>query len=300
MTNISIIIPVFNRENTISRAIDSVLNQTYKSLEIIVVDDGSTDKTAEILKSYSNNIKVIHQKNSGVSVARNNGIKNSIGEWIALLDSDDEWLPNKLKLEVDYINENLDMKILQTEEIWIRNGKRIDPKKYHKKIAGNIFQKSLELCLVSPSAVIFKRSLFNEIGEFDEDLPVCEDYDYWLRVSLKYPVGLIKKYGIIKYGGHSDQLSQKYWGMDRFRIQSLEKIVNNESLDKQKKQMVLNTLLKKLNILLIGARKRNKNVSVLVGKIEKYEKIKSHEFTNILQLTKTNINNNSDLVVTLF
>jgi len=294
LTNISVIIPVFNRESTISRAIDSVLNQTYKSLEIIVVDDGSTDKTAEILKSYSNNIKVIHQKNSGVSVARNNGIKNSIGEWIALLDSDDEWLPNKLKLEVDYINENLDMKILQTEEIWIRNGKRIDPKKYHKKIAGNIFQKSLELCLVSPSAVIFKRSLFNEIGEFDEDLPVCEDYDYWLRVSLKYPVGLIKKYGIIKYGGHSDQLSQKYWGMDRFRIQSLEKIINNKSLDKQEKQkiinnksldkqekqMVLNTLLKKLNILLIGARKRNKNVSVLVDKIEKYEKIKSHEFMN--------------------
>ncbi|MEA3500414.1 MAG: glycosyltransferase, partial [Candidatus Marinimicrobia bacterium] len=216
MIKISVIIPVFNRENTISRAIDSVLNQTYKPLEIIVVDDGSTDKTDDILKSYSDKIKVIHQKNSGVSAARNNGIKNSVGKWIALLDSDDEWLPNKLQLEVDYINKNHRINILQTEEIWIRDGRRVNPKKYHKKISGDIFKKSLELCLVSPSAVIFKRSLFDEIGDFDEELPVCEDYDYWLRTSLKYHVGLVNKFGIKKYGGHSDQLSQKYWGMDRF------------------------------------------------------------------------------------
>ncbi len=280
MINISVIIPVYNRENTISRAIDSVLNQTYKPLEIIVVDDGSTDKTTEILKSYSDNIRVIRQNNNGVSSARNIGIKNSISEWIALLDSDDEWLPNKLQLEADYINENPEINILQTEEIWNRNGKRINPKKYHKKISGNIFKESLELCLVSPSTVIFSRSLFDEIGKFDETLPVCEDYDYWLRVSMKYPIGLVQEYGIIKYGGHSDQLSHKYWGMDRFRIQSLEKLLNNKLISEKQKKFVLNSILKKLNIMLIGAKKRKKDISVLVDKIEKYEKIKNHEFTN--------------------
>lgn len=273
MINISVIIPVFNREKKISRAINSVLDQTYKPLEIIVVDDGSIDKTANILRSYSGKIKVIHQKNSGVSAARNNGIKNSSGEWIALLDSDDEWLPNKLQLEVDYINKNPNIKILQTEEIWIRNGKQINPKKYHKKKAGDIFKKSLELCLVSPSAVIFKRSLFDEIGDFDEELPVCEDYDYWLRTSLKYPVGLVNEFGIKKYGGHSDQLSQKYWGMDRFRIQSLEKLLDNELLDNAKKKLVLKTLLKKLDILMIGSKKRGKDVSDLTKKIKEYSNI---------------------------
>ncbi len=273
MINISVIIPVFNREKKISRAINSVLDQTYKPLEIIVVDDGSIDKTANILRSYSGKIKVIHQKNSGVSAARNNGIKNSSGEWISLLDSDDEWLPNKLQLEVDYINKNPNIKILQTEEIWIRNGKQINPKKYHKKKAGDIFKKSLELCLVSPSAVIFKRSLFDEIGDFDEKLPVCEDYDYWLRTSLKYPVGLVNEFGIKKYGGHSDQLSQKYWGMDRFRIQSLEKLLDNELLDNAKKKLVLKTLLKKLDILMIGSKKRGKDVSDLTKKINEYSNI---------------------------
>lgn len=273
MINISVIIPVFNREKKISRAINSVLDQTYKPLEIIVVDDGSIDKTANILRSYSGKIKVIHQKNSGVSAARNNGIKNSSGEWISLLDSDDEWLPNKLQLEVDYINKNPNIKILQTEEIWIRNGKQINPKKYHKKKAGDIFKKSLELCLVSPSAVIFKRSLFDEIGDFDEELPVCEDYDYWLRTSLKYPVGLVNEFGIKKYGGHSDQLSQKYWGMDRFRIQSLEKLLDNELLDNAKKKLVLKTLLKKLDILMIGSKKRGKDVSDLTKKINEYSNI---------------------------
>ncbi|MEA1987104.1 MAG: glycosyltransferase [Candidatus Marinimicrobia bacterium] len=289
MINISVIIPVYNRASTISRAIDSVLNQSYRVFEIIVVDDGSTDKTGEILKTYSDKIKIISQKNSGVSSARNIGILNSRGNWISLLDSDDEWLPNKLQLEVDYINKNPDMKILQTEEKWIRNGKQINPKKYHTKNDGYFFEKSLELCLVSPSAVIFKRELFDEIGVFDKDLPVCEDYDYWLRVGLKYPIGLVKEFGIIKYGGHSDQLSHKYWGMDRFRIQSLEKLLARElaplSKDKtgkikviareqaplsEKRKLVLKSIIKKLEILLIGAKKREKNVAELIKKIEKY------------------------------
>lgn len=268
---ISVVIPVYNREILVKRAIDSVLNQTRRPDEIIVVNDGSTDRTAHVLKGYGSKIRVIHEENKGVSAARNQGIAEADGYWIALLDSDDEWLPDKLSIQEAWFKNNPQYRICQTEEIWIRNGKRVNPMNKHKKYHGDIFMPSLRLCLVSPSAVMFEKSLFTESGGFDESLPVCEDYDLWLRISLNHPVGLIPVPGIMKYGGHEDQLSRSTWGMDRYRVMSLEKLLKQyPGMPALRKEQILKELLYKLHILYQGSLKRKSLSKKWQKKIEKY------------------------------
>jgi len=246
----SVIIPTYNREQFITRAIESVLNQTF--------DDASTDNTANLLNQYKKNIKIItNKKNKGVSYSRNIGIKNSSGDIIAFLDSDDEWKKNKLQIQADFFKKNKDYKIHQTEEIWIKNGLFLNKSKKHLKKEGDIFYDSLHLCLISPSAVAIKKEVFDEVGYFDESFEVCEDYDLWLRITKKYKVGYSSEKCVIKYGGHNDQLSKKYFGMDRWRVKSMLKILNEE-FDKE----VANVALKKCEILLKGAYK-HKNYEII-------------------------------------
>ena len=268
---ISVVIPVYNREILVKRAIDSVLNQSRPADEIIIVNDGSTDKTADVLKEYGSQIRVIHEENNGVSAARNRGIDEAEGYWIALLDSDDEWLPEKLSVQETWLINNPEYRICQTGEIWIRNGKRVNPMDKHQKFHGDIFIPSLRLCLVSPSAVMFEKSLFLETGGFDESLTVCEDYDLWLRISMNYPVGLIPVTGIRKYGGHPDQLSRSEWGMDRYRIKALEKLLEQHPhMPVDKREHVLKELIYKLKIVYKGSLKRKTDSNTWKNKLEKY------------------------------
>ena len=255
---VSVIIPTYNRGWIIEEAIDSVLAQDFKDFELIVVDDGSTDDTGQILDSYDQDLIVLRQSNKGVSAARNRGIAAAKGRLIAFLDSDDLWLPRKLSSQVDFLNSNPVAVINQTEEIWIRNGVRVNPKTRHHKFAGMIFERSLALCLVSPSAAMMKRSLFDEVGLFDEDLPACEDYDLWLRISCRYPVYLIETPLIIKRGGHADQLSRAP-GLDKFRIQSLKKIIESGQLEPDSYRAAVRTLQEKCTIFAGGCRKRGKD-----------------------------------------
>ena len=256
-TQVSVIIPTYNRGHILSDAIDSVLAQDFDDYELIVVDDGSTDNTMAILNGYSNKIKVCKQTNQGVSAARNHGIAVSSGELIAFLDSDDLWLPKKLAVQVAFFNSTPEAMICQTQEIWIRNGVRVNPKKRHQKPGGRIFKKSLELCLVSPSAVMLRRQLFDSVGLFDESLPACEDYDLWLRISSRFPVHLIDKPLIVKKGGHADQLSRMK-GLDRFRIRSLVKIINSGILTMVQKKAAISVLNRKCAIYANGCLKRNR------------------------------------------
>ena len=113
-------------------------------------------------------------------------------------------------------------RLCHTEEIWIRNGVRVNQMKKHAKSGGWLFQRSLALCCISPSSVLIHRSLFEDYGDFDESLPACEDYDLWLRITARESVAYVEVPQIYKYGGHEDQLSRAFWGMDRFRIQALE------------------------------------------------------------------------------
>ena len=263
---ISVIIPVYNRAQMVKRAIQSVLDQTLPAHEIIVVNDGSSDETGQVLQTFEPSIKIINQPHRGVSAARNAGIRLASGDWIALLDSDDVWLPQKLAMAREFHRNHPQYLIFQTEEIWIRRGKRVNPKKKHRKYGGWIFKQSLPLCIVSPSAVVIHKSLFENVGLFDESFPVCEDYDLWLRVALHFPIGLDQRPGIIKYGGHEDQLSAKYWGMDYYRILAIEKHLKRDDLPVDLRLAALEEMLKKLTILINGYRKRGKPDLVLEKK----------------------------------
>jgi len=255
---VSVIIPTYNRAWVLKEAIDSVLAQDFKDFELIVVDDGSTDNTEKIIDSYDQDLIVIRQTNRGVSAARNRGIAAAAGRLIAFLDSDDLWLPRKLSSQIDFFNSNPAAVINQTEELWIRNGVRVNPKNRHQKFSGMIFERSLALCLVSPSAVMMKRSLFDEVGLFDEDMPACEDYDLWLRISWRYPVHLIETPLIIKRAGHADQLS-KAPGLDKFRIQALIKVIESGHLEQEAYRAAVRTLQEKCTIFAGGCRKRGKD-----------------------------------------
>jgi len=260
---VSVIIPTYNRGWIIKEAVDSVLSQNFLGFEIIVVDDGSTDNTQDILSAYKNDIKVLKHNNQGVSAARNRGIALASGRFIAFLDSDDLWMPNKLSTQVDFFNTNKEALICQTEEIWIRNNVRVNPKKRHKKLSGMIFEPSLCLCMVSPSAVMIKRELFETVGLFDESLPACEDYDLWLRISSGYPVYLIDTPLTIKRGGHDDQLSQAP-GLDKYRIQAIKKIIEGNMLSIKQYRAAVKILKEKCYIYANGCLKRNRKDEALL------------------------------------
>ena len=257
---VSIIIVNWNGLTHLSDCLASLESQTFHDFELIVVDDGSTDNTHLIEDQYDGQLLYIKQENKGVSAARNRGIRKSIAKYIAFLDSDDKWLPSKLEEHHRFIIKNPDIRIHQTDEIWIRRGQRVNPKNKHKKKGGDIFTKSLELCLISPSAVVLNRNLFDEFGYFDESMPVCEDYDLWLRITSRERIGLIDKKLVEKFGGHHDQLSNRYWGMDRFRIYSIIKLLKEQGneLGEKNKEVAKKTALKKCRILATGALKRKK------------------------------------------
>ena len=260
------VVPTFDRASVLPRALDSVIEQTRLPAEVIVVDDGSTDATAELVESRFPGVRLLRQENRGVSAARNRGIEASRGEWIALLDSDDEWRPRKLERQLSALEAQPDLRICHTDEIWIRQGRRVNPRQIHAKHGGWIFEHCLPLCAMSPSSIVIHRSIFAAVGMFNEALPACEDYDLWLRICSRYPVLYLDELLVVKYGGHEDQLSSRIWGLDRFRIQALERLLCDGSLADDDRESAAAMLLQKVDIYLTGARKRGKSSDV-----EEYE-----------------------------
>ena len=285
---ISAIIPTFNRDNFIEKCVTSVLSQSKMPEEVIVIDDGSTDNTWNILKELGfsdsekkqNSLRYIFQRNKGVSAARNYGIQSSKNEYIAFLDSDDFWLENKLEKQIESLKSNASrFRLSHTNEKWLRNGVRINAHAKHEKAGGDIFLKCLKLCCISPSSVIVERSVFDEFGFFDEALPACEDYDFWLRFCAFEDVHFVNEYLVIKNGGHDQQLSKKHWGMDRFRVTALEKLLKDRRLSEFKRKETIQELIFRLQVLIDGGRKRKKDA--FVKKLEKkktmLEAMLSHE-----------------------
>jgi glycosyltransferase involved in cell wall biosynthesis len=245
----------------LKEAVDSVLAQNFEDFELIVVDDGSTDRTADEIEKYGGRVRLLrHPENRGVSAARNRGILNAKGKYIAFLDSDDLWVKGKLKIQVAFLEDNPHYPICYTDEIWIRRGKRVNPKNKHAKYSGWIFERCLPLCIISPSSVMMKKTLFSKVGLFDEALPVCEDYDLWLRISARFPVFFINRKLIIKRGGHPDQLSQRSWGNDRYRVIALEKVLSEPHLKPEERKMVLEEMKKKCKILSEGFFRRGNEI----------------------------------------
>jgi GT2 family glycosyltransferase len=253
---VTVVIPVHNRADHIEACLDSVLTQSEPADEIIVVDDASSDDTVQRVRAYGEVVRLLRlPTNRGVSAARNLGIETASSPWIALLDSDDRWRPDKLAAQRRFVRRYPHYQILQSEEIWIRRGKRVNRHKHHAKPHGWVWRPSLERCLISPSAVLMHRDLIAECGDFDEDLPVCEDYDLWLRMSRWHPVGLDKTPSLTKYSGHADQLSTRLRAMDRFRVYAMLKALRHEK-EGEHRQALLAVLEEKLGILAAGSEKR--------------------------------------------
>jgi glycosyltransferase involved in cell wall biosynthesis len=258
MPRVSAIIPTHNRKTFVREAVDSILAQAYGDYELIVVDDGSEDGTEEALKQYGGQVRYVYQENQGVSVARNHGLELAVGEFIAFLDSDDLWLPEKLGVQVTFMDEHPEAQICYTDEIWIRRGVRVNPRKKHAKYSGKIYPQCLPLCIISPSSALMRRGLFEQVGTFDPHFPVCEDYDLWLRVAARFPVFFIPQKLIVKRGGHPDQLSQQWWGNDRYRVRALVKMLETGTLTPQMRELTIEELHRKCHVLINGFRKRGK------------------------------------------
>lgn len=261
---VSAVIVTYNRASFLSEAIDSILAQTYfqknpQEWELIIIDDGSTDRTQEVVEKYlgDQRVKYLRTDNRGVSAARNLGLATARGEFIGFLDSDDLWLKDKIQVQMSYLKAFPEAMFCLTEEIWVRHGRRVNQARKHQKYSGWVLDKVLPLCLLSLSSALFRRKLFAEIGKFDESLPVCEDYDLGLRIALRYPYHFIPTPLIIKRGGHPDQLSRKYWGMDRWRIHALEKALQSNPSAEQA-GLIKAEIQKKCEVLVKGFQKRGK------------------------------------------
>ena len=260
---VSVIIPTFNRAVLLKRAVNSVFRQTVQCSELIIVDDGSTDNTKELLDHFSTlariPFRVYHQENKGPAAARNLGISKAEFPFIAFLDSDDHWLKRKLEKQYQALADTSEYHISHTREIWLRRGRHLNQKKIHIPRHGNIFDHCLQLCGVGTSTVMMKRAIFDHVGVFDESLPCCEDYDLWLRVSCRYPFFLIEEPLNVKEGGRDDQLSSQYsLGMDKWRIISIRKLLDREILDRHLYLLTLNEFKRKVTIFGNGCLKHGK------------------------------------------
>jgi glycosyltransferase involved in cell wall biosynthesis len=258
MPLVSVIIPTYNRKSLLERAVKSVLKQTFTDYELIIVDDASNDNTAksDYLQRHGKLSYYRFEAHRGVSAARNFGVQKSHGTWMAFLDSDDEWLPKKLEKQCAWLAAHPEFLICQTQEIWMRNGVRVNPPKTHVKIHGFQFKENLERCMITPSSVMIEKKLFLETGGFSEEFPACEDYDLWLRITRDFQVGLIDELLLIRYGGHADQLSSTTPLLDKFRIQSMESILKDNKLSALQRKQVLHELCKKADIMANGFKKR--------------------------------------------
>jgi glycosyltransferase involved in cell wall biosynthesis len=208
MVKVSVIIPTYNRAGLIARAIDSVLVQTFKDFELIIIDDGSKDNTKEAIKPFEGKIKYIYQNNGGISNARNRGIQESSGQYIAFLDSDDYWAPQKLEVQVKILDENPRVGIVYARmPIVNEHGEILGMKP--NGISGKNFQELLRVWGDLPtSSVMTRRECFDRVGVFDNDLPPMEDIDMWLRIAHSYEIYEVEGQTLAYYWRHDHQITQ--------------------------------------------------------------------------------------------
>ncbi|MEM7646305.1 MAG: glycosyltransferase family A protein [Pseudomonadota bacterium] len=264
---VSVILPTYNRQHTLQRSVESVMGQSFADWELIIIDDGSTDGTDRTVEKWLGDPRIRYHRttNGGVSAARNKGIRQAQADWVAFLDSDDVWLPQKNECQLCFADSHPEISLVHGDEIWIRNGVRVNPMRKHQKGGGDVFGNALKLCCISPSTVMLKRDLLLEQGLFREDFPVCEDYDLWLKITSLYNVGFVDQFLIKKYGGHSDQLSHRFVAMDYWRVLAIDDLLDSRLLDPGKQEMASRELGKKAQVLLRGYRKH--------GNLEFYDRV---------------------------
>jgi glycosyltransferase involved in cell wall biosynthesis len=265
--DVSVIIPHHNRAAFLKLAIESVLKQKRKPREVIVVDDASDkDESERAFQVFIDLQKVATvslfwlslPENKGVSAARNRGARHATSSWLAFLDSDDQWLPEKLKIQEEEMIKRPDILLWHSNEIWIRRGVRVNQKKHHAKKGGDIFLDCLEQCKIGASTSLIQSSFFWQLGGWDEDFIVCEDYDLWLRATSRTTIGFTEKALIYKFGGHEDQLSTRFAAMDYWRIKALRRLKKWRDLSLAWKIAVDTMIVQKSQVLLNGHKKHQK------------------------------------------
>lgn len=262
MVPVSAIITTFNRAELCLKAVRSVYEQTCVPAQVILVDDGSGEDLEEVRELLRVNGGVyLRQDNRGVSAARNLGVEHATEEWVAFLDSDDQWLPTKLERQFALHLEDPEMSISQTAEIWVNQGVRVNQRKHHAPARGMCFERCLNICCISASAVMIRRRILIEAGGFDVSLPVCEDYDLWIRLTRKLAVGLVEEALVLKTRNGNGQLSQSVEAIDHYRVLALLKLIEG-GLSPDQHTLAESALRKKLTILLAGARKRGRHEQV--------------------------------------
>lgn len=199
---VSVIIAVLNCADTIERAVESALAQTWTDYEIIVVDGGSTDGTLEKLRPYGGRIRLMAQTGKGVSNARNEGIKASRGEYIAILDADDEWLPEKLKVQMAYLQDHPETDMVFSDVYWYDVNGEFKGRVYKAPgvdfSTGRVFDRIFEDNFISTGTTLIKRGCFEEAGFFDETIFYAEDTELWLRMAYIFRIGYLAE-PLIKY-----------------------------------------------------------------------------------------------------
>ena len=258
-TSVSVVIPTHNRRKSLTRAVDSVQAQTVRDWELLIVDDGSSDGTYRDWSEPGDpRIRYLRTEHRGVSAARNLGIRESRFPWISFLDSDDTWLPKKLETQLSALESHSGYLAVHSDEIWIRRGRRVNPKKIHRKYGGWVYRYSLPRCVISPSSILLSRELLDRCGAFDESFPVCEDYELWLRMFARYPICFVDRPLLVKTGGHADQLSRSTWGLDRFRVRAMVKTVESGILSHQQEAWTAAEIVRKSEILAGGCEKHGR------------------------------------------
>lgn len=258
---VSVIIPVYNREKMICEAVESVLQQTYSNWELIIADDGSTDNTMSVLGAYKKHpqISVLSLKHSGCpGLVRNNAVESAAGRWLAFLDSDDLWMKEKLEREIKLLNHSSSCRFVHSLERWERNGKVVSQVHRKHKKEGDLFETSLGKCEIGPSTVVMERTLFMHYGGFRNDLEICEDYEFWLRITAENPIAYVDRELVVKRGGHSDQLSTKYGFIEIFKINALKFLVEEQMFEREKMVLARRELARKCKIYSSGCRKRGR------------------------------------------
>lgn len=255
---VSVIIPVYNRPVLLEQALFSVQEQTFSDYEVIVADDGSDAPLLAgniALEIPFRHLKLPHCGRPGA--VRNAAVQEARGRYIAFLDSDDSWQPEKLALQLDAIKAS-DCRWSHTRETWLRGDTIVSQRKQRHKREGDIFEDALVKCIVGPSTLLMERSLFIETDGFDSDLEVAEDYEYWLRVLDNNPIQYVDRELTIKQAGDWDQLSAKYGQIEIFRLLGLVNLLINRSLSDSRMELASESFVKKLAIFINGAKKRNR------------------------------------------
>ena len=217
---VSVIIPTYNRADFLAEAIDSVLNQTWKDLETLVVDDGSTDSTWEVVARYGERLKYFYKKNEGPSSARNVGIREAMGTYVAFLDSDDVWEPEKLFIQMNFMRKHPEIKLVCTDSSVI-DSRESREGKLKTDLMGNLFSLLYSNSFIRTSTVLMEKACFQEVGYFDERYRSAEDYDVWLRVARSYPIAYLNR-PLVRYRKHGGNVSHDKITLRRNALNVLE------------------------------------------------------------------------------